>query len=386
MKIISGSIENVHGIKAYTATVGLKTSGKKDFAVIYSEKLANAAAVFTKNKLKAAPLIVTENHLKDGKAQAVVINSGIANAGTGKQGITDAEETCLIAAKELGINKKHVVVASTGVIGKALDMEKIKKGLSLAKSRLKKESISDGIMTTDTKKKELAVKIGKITIGAAAKGAGMIHPNMATMLCFICTDAEIGSGELASMLKSSVDKSFNMISVDGDTSTNDMAIILANGMAGKISNKEFQEALDFICIELAKKIAADGEGATKLVEVEVKGAITEEDAKKAAKSIISSNLVKAALFGNDPNFGRILCAIGNSGASFSEGKIDVYFGDKKIVGSGLKADFNAKEASDAMKKEKLKILVDLNQGKSKATAWGCDLSYEYVKINADYHT
>ena len=241
-------------------------------------------------------------------------------------------------------------------------------------------------MTTDKVEKEIAVKVNNFTIGGIAKGSGMIHPNMATMLCFITTDAKIDSQKLSSFLKSSVDKSFNMISIDMDTSTSDMVIIMANGLAGEVDEKKFQDALDYVCIELAKKIAKDGEGATKLVEVGVKNAATKNDAEKIAKSVVSSNLVKCAIFGNDPNWGRIICAMGNSNADFDENSVDVYFGREMIVNKGIMADFDLGKVKGIMGKDVLKITIDLNGGKYHSLAWGCDMSYDYVKINALYST
>ena len=342
---------------------------------------------FTSNQIKGAPLYITQEHLLDGKAQAIVVNSGIANVCTGKKGVKDAIDMAKLTAKELDIKNKNVLVASTGLIGAYLPMDIIKKGIKGIKKQLgKKGDIAKAILTTDTIKKEIAVKIGKITIGAVAKGAGMIHLNMATMLCFVGTDAEFQAKDLKQMLKNSVGKSFNMTSVDYDTSTSDMAIIMANGLAGKVKKEQFQKALDFVCIELAKKIAIDGEGATKLMEVTVKNAKNEKKAKLIAKSIISSNLVKTAVFGNDPNWGRIMAAIGYSGAEINQNKIDVYFGHKQVVINGLGAKFDKKKIVEEMKKDKLLIVVVLKEGKATATAYGCDLTYEYVKLNAAYHT
>ena len=381
---------NVCAPKCFTAVgkpIGIKKSGKHDFAVIYSEVLADAAAVYTSNKVKGAPLYVTKKHLSNGKAQAVVVNSGVSNVCTGKKGIKDAEDMAKFIGNELGINPKDVVVASTGLIGAYLPMETIKNGIKGIKNELSVNSnAAKAIMTTDLVEKEIAVKVDNFTIGAIAKGSGMIHPNMATMLCFMTTDAKIPSKKLNAMLKNSVSKSFNMISVDMDTSTSDMAVILANGMAGKADEKKFQNALDFVCIELAKKIAKDGEGATKLVEASAKNAKTEEDAKKIAKSVINSNLVKCAIFGKDVNWGRIMCAIGNSGAKFNESFIDIYFDDKKIVENGKGANYDAKKVKEIMNKDALKITIDLKDGKVNATAYGCDMSYDYIKINAEYTT
>ncbi len=387
MEFLKNNICAPSGFKAVGKTAGIKKSGKPDLAVIFSEILADAAAVYTSNKVKGAPLIVTKKHLENGKAQAIVINSGIANVCTGKKGINDAEDMAKLAAEELGLTADNVLVASTGVIGKFLPMGKIKNGIKGIKNEL--NTISNAamaIMTTDKVKKEIAVKVDNFTIGAIAKGSGMIHPDMATMQCFITTDAKITSKKLSSFLKNSVNKSFNMLSVDMDTSTSDMAVIIANGLAGKVDEKKFQNALDYVCIELAKKIAKDGEGATKLVEVEVKNVATKEDAKKIAKSVISSNLVKCAVFGNDPNWGRVMCAMGNSGAKFKENLVDIYFSKECIVNKGIATDFDISKVKDIMNKAVLRITIDMNNGKENAWAYGCDMSYDYVKINASYTT
>ncbi len=387
MKLLKNNVCAPKGFTAAGKPIGIKKSGKPDFAVIYSEVMADAAAVYTSNKVKGAPLIVTKKHLSNGKAQAIVVNSGVSNVCTGKKGVKDAEDMAKFIGNELGINPKDVVVASTGLIGAYLPMEKIKNGINGIKNELGISSnAAKAILTTDLAEKEIAVKADNFSIGAIAKGSGMIHPNMATMLCFITTDAEMPSKKLSKMLKNSVNKSFNMISVDMDTSTSDMAVILANGMAGKADEAKFQNALDFACIEMAKKIAKDGEGATKLIEVNAKNAKTEEDAKKIAKSIIASNLVKCAIFGKDVNWGRIMSAMGNSNAAFNENEVDVYFDDKKIVENGKGANYDAEKIKKIMDKDNLKITIDLKNGKGNATAYGCDMSYNYIKINAEYTT
>jgi glutamate N-acetyltransferase/amino-acid N-acetyltransferase len=386
MQIIKGSITNVNGITALGMHIGIKRN-KLDFAVICSDKRCNAAAVYTKNRVKGAPLKVTMEHLKDGKAQAIVVNSGIANACTGKRGIEDAKAMAQLAASELGIKAEDVLVASTGVIGAYLPMEKIRKGIKGIKKQLsKKHRAAEAILTTDTVKKEICIMEDNFTIGAIAKGAGMIHPNMATMLCFICTDAKIPTSKLRAMLKQAVDDSFNMMTVDMDTSTSDMCVILANGYAGKVDECKFQLALTKVCAELAKKIAADGEGATKLIQVDIKNAKDKAAAKKLAKSIVSSNLFKCAVYGNDPNWGRILCAMGNSGAEFDESKADIYIGGKMVVKNGKAVNFSQSKIKKAMGGKKVEVLVDLRQGDGKATAYGCDMSERYVKINAHYPT
>ncbi|MFH2027605.1 MAG: bifunctional glutamate N-acetyltransferase/amino-acid acetyltransferase ArgJ [Nanoarchaeota archaeon] len=387
MKQLKNNITAVEGFTALGKCIGIK-KGKKDFAVIYSDKVCATAAVYTKNKVKGAPLYITKDHLKDGKAQAIIINSGIANVATGKQGIKNAALTCKLAAKELNINENNILVASTGVIGKQLPMNLIKKGIIGTKDNLKKlnNNVAEAILTTDIVKKEIAIKTDNFTIGAIAKGSGMIHPNMATMLCFISTDADLSPKELKQCLTNAVDQSFNMVSVDMDTSTSDMVILMSNNKV-KTNKQKFQKALDYVCKEMAKKIAADGEGATKLIEVNVKNAKTEKDAKKIAKAVISSNLVKCAMFGNDPNWGRIMCAMGYSGAEFKENKVVIKLQNKLIVKDGFEdKSFNAKKISRLLKDEKVVIDIDLKDGDKKATAYGCDMSYDYVEINAEYHT
>ncbi len=379
-------VNAVTGVTSLGKHIGIKQKAK-DFAVIYSSKLCNAAAVYTKNEVKGAPLYVNMEHLKNGKAQAIVINSGVSNVSTGQRGLDDAHEMASIAAKELGIKKEEVLVASTGLIGAFLPMPKIRKGIIGIKKELSKNSkAAEAIMTTDLIKKEIEVKVGNATIGAIAKGSGMIHPNMATMLAFIMTDADLPSQKLKKMLVQSVEKSFNMLSIDQDTSTSDMAILMANGLAGKVNEKDFQKALDFVCTELAKMMAKDGEGATKMVISKVVNAKTEDAAKKLAKSVINSNLVKCAMFGNDPNWGRIMGAIGCAGAKIDISKIDIYFGNLKVVCHGVATGFDHDKAVGIMKQKEVTVTIDLNNGTKSATAYGCDLTFDYVKINAHYHT
>ena len=387
MQLLKNNVCAPKGFKALGKSVGIKKSGKPDFAVIFSEVLANASAVYTSNTIKGAPLLVTKKHLKNGKAQAIVINSGVANVCTGKKGIKNAEDIAKYVGNELRINANDVIVASTGLIGAYLPMDRIRKGINGIKNELSiNPDAAIAIMTTDTVEKEITIKVDNFTIGAIAKGSGMIHPNMATMLCFITTDAAISSEKLLVFLKKSVNKSFNMISVDMDTSTSDMTAILANGLSGKVNEEKFQNALDFVCMELAKKIAKDGEGATKLIEVEVKNALTKSDAEKIAKSIVSSNLVKCAIFGNDPNWGRLMCAMGNSKANFQESLVDIYFGKEIIVKNGMAVNFDFKKVKNIMSKDVLKIIINANEGKWQAIAYGCDMTYDYIKINAHYST
>lgn len=400
MKIISGGVTAPQGFLAAGVVAGIRKKGKKDVAIVYSEVPAACAAVYTINKFKAAPLKVSEKHLANGMAQALVINSGIANACMGQEGVDSAIKMAEIAAQSLQIKTEDVVVASTGLIGAPLPMEAIEAGIKDASVALSGEGGSDAaeaIMTTDLIKKEVAVQVDldgtTITIGAMAKGSGMIHPNMATMLGFITTDAAVESGCLQQILKEVVNTSFNMISVDGDTSTNDMVVLMANGLAknpvitieGKFY-QEFKAAINEVCITLAKLIAQDGEGATKLIEVQVKGALSLEDARKAALAICSSNLVKAAIFGEDANWGRIVTALGYSGAEVDPDKVDVYLGDLIMAENGTGLSFDEDKASQILKEKEVILAVDLKLGDFEAKSWGCDLSYDYVKINAAYRT
>ena len=404
MKIISGGVCAAKGFKANGIHCGIrKNKTKRDLTLILSEKKANAAAVYTTNLVKGAPLKVTKNNIADGFAQAIICNSGNANT-CNANGVEIATKTCEILANELGIDSKDIVVASTGVIGQPLDITPIKNGIPELVSGLdydKSVEAAEGIMTTDTKLKEIAVEFeigGKACkIGGIAKGSGMIHPNMATMLVFITTDCAISSEMLKKALSTDIQTTFNMVSVDGDTSTNDMVTVLANGMAG---NEEitadgeafdtFMKALNTVCVNLCRKIAADGEGATKLLECKVSGAETLEIAKTVAKSVICSSLTKAAMFGADANWGRVLCAIGYSGAKVDVEKIDVSFrsskGEISVCENGAGVEFSEEKAKEILLESEIEILVNLNSGEYSSTAWGCDLTYDYVKINGDYRT
>ncbi len=403
MKITEGGVCAAKGFFAAGIHCGIrKNKEKKDLSLIYSEKKAAAAAVYTTNLVKGAPLIVTKKHLADGTAQAIICNSGNANT-CNAGGVEIAEETCSLLAKKLGISENDVVVASTGVIGQPLDIAPIAAGIPKLIEALGKDSESAalGIMTTDTKVKEVAVEfsIGDKTcrLGGIAKGSGMIHPNMATMLVFITTDCAISEGMLKKALLSDVSETFNMVSVDGDTSTNDMVTILANGEA---ENKEitepgadfdtFMKALNTVTVHLCRMIAGDGEGATKLMECKVTGAKDKATGKTVAKSVICSSLVKAAMFGSDANWGRILCAIGYSGADVDVAKIDVAFrspkGKVEVCKNGAGIPFSEEDAKAILLESEIEILVCLNSGDAASTAWGCDLTYDYVKINGDYRT
>lgn len=403
MKLISGGVCAAKGFKANGIHCGIrKNKTKRDLSLIYSEKKANAAAVYTTNLVKGAPLKVTKMNIADGKASAIICNSGNANT-CNANGIEISEQTCDILAKELKIDNKDIVVASTGVIGQPLDIKPIENGIPELVKGLGNYSdfAAEGIMTTDTKLKEVAVEfsIGGKTckIGGIAKGSGMIHPNMATMLVFITTDCAISSEMLQKALSTDIQSTFNMVSVDGDTSTNDMVVVLANGVAkneeivaeGDDFN-EFMKALNTVTVNLCRKIAGDGEGATKLLECVVTKAETEEIAKTVAKSVICSSLTKAAMFGADANWGRVLCAIGYSGALVDTEKIDVSFRSNKgeilVCKNGAGVDFSEEKAKEILLESEIEILVSLNSGEFSSTAWGCDLTYEYVKINGDYRT
>ena len=404
MQIISGGVTAAKGFKAGGIHCGIrKNRTKRDLSLILSEKKANAAAVYTTNLVKGAPLTVTKNNIADGFASAIICNSGNANT-CNANGIEIAEETCKLLGNALGIDKRDVVVASTGVIGQPLDIEPIKKGIPALIESVNENGSQDaaeGIMTTDTKVKEVAVEFtvgGKLCrIGGIAKGSGMIHPDMATMLVFITTDCNISSEMLKKALSTDIENTFNMVSVDGDTSTNDMVCVLANGIAENeeitFDNEDFKtfmQALNTVTVHLCRCIAGDGEGATKLLECKVSGAENEKVAKTVAKSVICSSLTKAAMFGADANWGRVLCAIGYSKAPVDVTKIDVSFkslkGEIAVCKNGAGIEFSEEKAKEILLQEEIEILVNLNSGNSTATAWGCDLTYEYVKINGDYRT
>ena len=404
MKIIDGGVCAAKGFLANGIHCGIrKNKSKKDLSLIYTEKEASVAAVYTTNKVKGAPLTVTKNNIANGYAKAVICNSGNANT-CNANGIEIAEGMCQLVADTLKIDKTDVVVASTGVIGQPLDITPIAKGITALADGLannKSKDAAEGIMTTDTRLKEVAVSfnIGGVEckIGGIAKGSGMIHPNMATMLVFITTDCAISPKMLQKALSSDIADTFNMVSVDGDTSTNDMVTVLANGMAG---NKEidaegedfdtFMKALNTVTVYLCRCIAGDGEGATKLLECEVSGAKDILNAKTIAKSVICSSLVKAAMFGSDANWGRVLCAIGYSGASVDVNKVDVSFKSNKgeilVCKDGAGVEFSEEIAKEILLEKEITIVVGLGDGDASSVAWGCDLTYEYVKINGDYRT
>lgn len=404
IKLINGGVCAAEGFKAAGVHCGIrKNKTKNDLALIVSDVLCNAAAVYTTNLVKGAPLTVTKNHITNGKAQAVICNSGNANT-CNANGIEIAEQMSDLVSQATGVSATDVVVASTGVIGQPLDIAPIANGIpELAKtlSYDGSQDAAEAIMTTDTVDKQIAVEFtidGKVCkLGGIAKGSGMIHPNMATMLVFITTDVAISSEMLQKALSGDISNTFNMLSVDGDTSTNDMVTVLANGMAG---NKEitvededfniFMKALNTVTVNLCREIAGDGEGATKLLECKVSGAKTKDAAKIVAKSVICSSLLKAAMFGADANWGRVLCAIGYSGADVDVTKIDVSFisnkGEILVCQNGAGVDFSEEKAKEILLEKEIIINIKLNDGSYNSTAWGCDLTYDYVKINGDYRT
>ena len=404
MKLITGGVCAAQGFKANGIHCGIRRNhSKKDLALIVSDVPASAAAVYTTNLVKGAPLTVTKKHLANGVAQAVICNSGKANT-CNANGIEIAEEMSALAAKALGIQAEDMIVASTGVIGQPLSIDPIASGLPELVAGLSPEggsAAAEGIMTTDTARKEVAVEFtlgGKICrLGGIAKGSGMIHPNMATMLVFLTTDAAISPEMLQKALSGDIANTFNMLSIDGDTSTNDMVTVLANGLAGNPEIQAegedfstFMKALNSVTISLCRKIAGDGEGATKLLECKVTGAADLSTAKTVAKSVICSSLLKAAMFGADANWGRVLCAIGYSGANVDVNKVDVAFrsaaGTISVCENGAGVDFSEETAKTILLEKEIEILVELHSGDAAATAWGCDLTYDYVKINGDYRT
>lgn len=418
MKKIKGGVTAAKGFRAAGTAAGIKYKDRMDMAMIYSEVPCGVAGTFTKNIVKAAPVKWDQKVVYETKAaQAVVINAGIANACTGKEGMDCCEATAGRAAKMLGVPQTQVLVASTGVIGMQLPMDRICAGIDAMAAQLTAPASLQGchaaaclesghaaaraIMTTDTHEKEAAVELTlgskTVTIGGMCKGSGMIHPNMCTMLSFVTTDAAISQELLLEALQADVEDTYNMISVDGDTSTNDTCLLLANGMAGneEITEKNedyaaFCEALHSVNETLAKQMAGDGEGATALFAVKVVGAATKEQAKILSKSVITSSLTKAAIYGHDANWGRILCAMGYSGAEFDPEQVDLYFesaaGNMQIIKDGVALDYSEEEATKILSEPEVTAIADIKQGDAQATAWGCDLTYDYIKINADYRS
>ena len=407
MKIIDGGVTAAKGFKAASTAAEIKYKGRTDMAMVFSEVPCVAAGTFTTNVVKAAPVRwdqdIVYNHQG---ARAVICNSGIANACTGEEGFVYCRETAKAASESLGIPEDSVLVASTGVIGMQLPIDRIANGVKAMAPKLEGSreaglEAAKAIMTTDTEKKEAAVEIeigGKtVTVGGMCKGSGMIHPNMCTMLGFITSDVDISKELLQDALSEDIKDTYNMVSVDGDTSTNDTVLLLANGQAGnpKITEKnadyeEFKKALNYVNTTLAKKIAGDGEGATALFEVKVIGAATKAEAVTLSKSVVTSSLTKAAIYGHDANWGRILCALGYSGVQFDPEKVDLYFESKagkiKIIENGVSTGYSEEEATKILSEEAVTAIADMKMGDASATAWGCDLTYDYIKINADYRS
>lgn len=407
MKVMEGGVTAAKGFQAASTAAGIKYKDRKDMALIYSEKPCKAAGTFTTNVVKAAPVKWDQQAVRDSAfAQAVVINAGIANACTGVEGYGYCKDTADAAAAALQIPSEAVLVASTGVIGKQLPIDRLIAGIQAMTPGLGTDlahgtQAAEAIMTTDTRKKEVAVSLeigGKtVTVGGMCKGSGMIHPNMCTMLAFVTTDLAISKALLQEALSEDIKDTYNMISVDGDTSTNDTVLLLANGMAGnaEITEKNadyqtFVKALNYVNETLAKKMAGDGEGCTALFEVKVVGAENKEQAVTLSKSIITSSLTKAAIFGHDANWGRILCAMGYSGARFDPEQVDLYFesaaGKLQIIKDGVATDYSEEEATRILSEPEVTAVADIKMGTASATAWGCDLTYDYVKINADYRS
>ncbi len=406
-KKTEGGVTAAKGFLAASCAAGIKYQGRQDMAMIYSELPCKSAGTFTTNVVKAAPVKWDRKQVESGEAaQAVVVNAGIANACTGEEGMEYCRRTAAAAGAALGIAPGAVLVASTGVIGKQLPMDRIEAGVKMLAKDLgsgldKGEAASRAIMTTDTKNKQVAVQVelggALVTVGGMCKGSGMIHPNMCTMLSFVTTDAAISKELLVEALREDIKDTYNMISVDGDTSTNDTVLLLANGMAGnkEIADKDedyqrFCQALHVVNETLAKKMAGDGEGCTALFEVTVKGAESKAQAVTLAKSVITSNLTKAAIFGHDANWGRILCAMGYSGAEFDPEKVDLFFesaaGKLQIIENGVALDYSEEEATKILSEPEVTAVADIKMGDFTATAWGCDLTFDYVKINADYRS
>ncbi len=407
IKVIEGGVTAAKGFMAASTAAGIKYKDRQDMAMIYSKKSCKSAGTFTTNLVKAAPVKWDKNQVTSGAdAQVIIVNAGIANACTGEEGMGYCAQTAKAAAQALGVSEDGVLVASTGVIGKQLPIDKIAAGVKamaplLGSSPEKGTEAAKAIMTTDTKNKQVAVQIDlngtTVTIGGMCKGSGMIHPNMCTMLSFITTDAAICKELLQEALSEDIKDTYNMISVDGDTSTNDTVLLLANGLA---KNKEITEknedyalfckALNYINETLAKKMAGDGEGCTALFEVKIVGAKTKDQAKVLAKSVITSSLTKAAIFGHDANWGRILCAMGYSGAQFDPEKVDLFFesaaGHMQIIKDGVAVDYSEEEATKILSEPEVTAIADIKMGDAQATAWGCDLTFDYVKINADYRS
>ena len=399
IKSLSLGVTATSGFMAVGVACGVRDAGRRDLGLLFSGLSCQTAAVFTRNAVKGAPLVVTREAVETGGVRAVVANSGNANAATGERGIEDARTMQALAAETLGIKAREVAVASTGVIGVHLPMDRISSGIRAASGRLDEgsEGFAESILTTDTRTKEAVARVemgGRtITVGGTAKGSGMIHPNMGTMLAFLTTDAAVERSCLQETLSRVTDRAFNRVTVDGDTSPSDMALLMANGAAGNepltLDSPDypaFVEAVESVARTLATEIARDGEGATRFVEVAVEGAASEESAAALAKSVVGSNLVKTAVFGQDANWGRVLTAMGYSGEAFDPDGVELWFGSIKVFSGGEPVPHDEAEANATLGAGEVKITVRLSEGNDSATAWGCDLSYEYVRINGSYRT
>ena len=395
--VSSGSVTSALGFLAGAIHAGIKNENEFDLAILCSEVPCKAAGVFTANQIKSAPVVLSQKNISRGRAQAIVVNSGCANACMARQGLADARVMVNLTAAKLGISPEEILVASTGIIGVPLPMDKVRAGIPKIKpTREGGHDFCRAIMTTDTKPKELAVRVDskgtEFTIGAVAKGIGMIHPNLATMLCFIATDAVVSPDFLQGALQKAVDYSFNMVSIDGDTSPNDCVFLLANGLARNEpidfdNGGDFQEALNAVCTHLAKSIAQDGEGANKLIEITVEGAEDQAGARQVARTIASSPLVKAAISGNDPNWGRIVAAAGRTATKVREDRLDVHLNNVCVMKQGCPTSFSREDMKSTWSaSDSVLIRLCLHLGDGQATAWGCDLSEEYVRINSSYTT
>jgi glutamate N-acetyltransferase/amino-acid N-acetyltransferase len=395
-----GGVTAARGYRAGAAAAGIRYRGRPDVMLLVSDVPAAAAGVFTSNRFAAAPVRLSREHLQGGRARAVVAVAGVANACTGARGMADARRMAELVAASVGCPPTEVLVCSTGVIGEPLPMDRVADGIARAAGDLRPDGgpdAAEAIRTTDTRRKESAVRVRiggrEVTVGGMAKGAGMIHPDMATMLAFLTTDARVAPEALRDALRYAVDRSFNCVSIDGDTSTNDTTLLLANGLAGNDevtpgtgAYRAFAEALEVVCADLAKAIAADGEGAQRLIEVTVVGAVSDEDARRAARAVAASNLVKAAVHGADPNWGRVLSAVGASGARFDEEDVELFLGPLRLVSGGVGEPFDEEVARRLLRQDVVRMEIRLGRGWGRATAWGCDLSEEYVRINGSYRS
>ncbi|HEY32217.1 MAG TPA: bifunctional glutamate N-acetyltransferase/amino-acid acetyltransferase ArgJ [Dehalococcoidia bacterium] len=398
--ISDGTVTTPQGFHAGATAAQIKqgSGDKLDLGILFSQELCVTAGLFTTNRIKSAPVLLCQERLKKGRAAAVVVNSGCANASTGKPGLADAAEMAALTAKALGADAEDVLVASTGVIGQRLPMERIREGINhISLSDNGGHDLARAMMTTDTVPKEIAITASaeglRFTIGGVVKGSGMIHPNLGTLLCFLTTDAAVEPDFLQEALHQAADVSFNMVSIDGDTSPSDTLLLLANGMAGNppVSSggkaaELFQQALDQVCIHLAKAVARDGEGATKLLEVTVNGAASKADAALAARTIVSSPLWKVAVYGHDPNWGRVVAALGRSGAEVKESSLDLHIGDILVLKCGIPQPYDESDVVRVLARDEVPVTLDLNMGTASATAWGCDLTEKYVIINSQYTT